>query len=197
MDNFLFATASRTGYRSLKSQLLQHTKSPEAESELRGHRKTLEVYVPLHVVALDEQHARHPVALTISSRSVWRIPHSDLLFYPYTMCKNCQTVTLLREVHFVSSERTFCHLILPDEAHFELSGCLNKKTRGTGVKLIQINCICNHFTSATTSQSQSIGIVWDISIRYQWSLFFFILFEYSYCNLCPYVHLVNAFLLPE
>jgi len=80
MDNFLFATPSRTGYRSLKPQLLQHTKSPEAESKLRGHRKTLEVYVPLHVVALDEQHARHPVALTISSRSVRRIPHSDLLF---------------------------------------------------------------------------------------------------------------------
>jgi hypothetical protein len=64
MDNFLFATQSRIGHRSFESQLLQHTKSPEAESELPGHRKTLEVYVPLHVVALDEQHARHPVAVS-------------------------------------------------------------------------------------------------------------------------------------
>jgi hypothetical protein len=36
-------------------------------------------------------------------------------------------VILLREVHFVRSERTFRHLILPDEAHFELSGCVNKQ----------------------------------------------------------------------
>jgi len=127
MDNFLFATQSRTEYRSFEPPLLQHTKSPEAESELRGHRKTLDVYVPLHVVALNEEQARRPVALTMSSRSVERIPHSDLLFQPYTLCKNCQTVILLREVHFVSSERTFRHLIMPDEAHFELSGCVNNQ----------------------------------------------------------------------
>lgn len=127
MDNFLFATPSRTEYRSFEPQLLQNTKSPEAGSELRGHRKTLDVYVPLHVVALDEEHARHPVALIMSSRSVRRIPHSHLLFQPYTLYKNCKTVILLREVHFVSSERTFCHLIMPDEADVELSGCVNKQ----------------------------------------------------------------------
>jgi hypothetical protein len=34
---------------------------------------------------------------------------------------------LSRELHFVSSELTFPHLIMPDEAHFELSGCVNKQ----------------------------------------------------------------------
>jgi hypothetical protein len=145
MDNFLFATPPRTGYRSFEPQLLQHTQSTEAESELRGHRKTLEVYVPLHVVALDEEHARHPVALTMSSRSIRRIPHSDLLFQPYTLCKNCQTMIWLQEVHLVNSERTFRHLIMPDEAHFELSGCVNKQNTRYWSEA-NPNCIRNHFT---------------------------------------------------
>lgn len=47
---------------------------------MRRHRKTIKVYVPLHVVAPDRDFAS--------------------------------------EVHFVSSERTNRHLIMPDEAHW-------------------------------------------------------------------------------
>ena len=49
------------------------------------------------------------------------------------------------------------------------------KTRSTEVKLIRMNCIYNHFTA------QSNGIVWDISVRYQRSSYFF---GCCYCDLC-------------
>jgi hypothetical protein len=79
---------------------------------------------------------RHSVALNISSRSLWRILHSGLLFRPYQLhivgevsdrdfawrsafCE--QFVTLVNEHSDVIRQ-----VIMSDEAHFELPGCVNK-----------------------------------------------------------------------
>jgi hypothetical protein len=40
---------------------------------------------------------------------------------------------------------------MSDKAHFELPGCVNKKK--TGVQLIQMNCMWNHFTVRGTVRS--------------------------------------------
>ena len=79
---------------------------------------------------------RHSLALNISRRSLRRILHSVLHFHTHkdTLCKNCQTVFLLHEVHFVSNFVTLVnehpdirHLIIIDEAHSELFGCVNRQ----------------------------------------------------------------------
>jgi len=57
-QRFLFATLSRSGYRSFKPRLLRLTIKPEALSEPCGHRQTLKEYGPLSAVTpLDDQYA--------------------------------------------------------------------------------------------------------------------------------------------
>lgn len=80
---------------------------------------------------------RHSIALGISNRTVRRILHRDLHFHPYKI----QIVQALKETDYVSRQR-FCeefldlinqdegiinHLWMSDEAHFHLSGYVNKQ----------------------------------------------------------------------
>lgn len=76
---------------------------------------------------------KQAVALGMSRRSLHRIMHSELNFYPYRMC----VVQQLSARDYVT-RRTSCENMLAtlphdanvffsDEAHFHLSGCVNKQ----------------------------------------------------------------------
>ena len=82
---------------------------------------------------------RHSVALTISSRSLQQTLHSDLYFHTYK----------LNFVQELASRSAFCeqfvtlakqhadviyHLIISDEGHSKLSGCVNNQTCSIRVK---------------------------------------------------------------
>jgi hypothetical protein len=93
------------------------------------------------------------------------------IFIPtnHTLCKNCQTVILLQEVYFVSifsptfpNENTgvIRHLKMSDEAHFELSGCVNTQR-------VRYWSEANpHEVRVKQIQSESNSVVWDISVRH-------------------------------
>jgi hypothetical protein len=148
-ERFLIATLSRNGYRSFEPRLLQQIKNLKAESKLCGHQKTLKDHEPLSVVTPNDQQ------VDIQLPSTYRVDRLDgyfILVYiftatNYSACKNGQTVILLQEVHFVSNFFTLAnehpyfihHLIMSDEAHFELPGWVNKKTCCIGVQLIRMN----------------------------------------------------------
>jgi len=76
---------------------------------------------------------KHASALGISNRSVRRIPHQDLHFHPYKMA----VVQELTQQDWINRAEACQHLIerLPDdaivffsdEAHFHISGCVNKQ----------------------------------------------------------------------
>ena len=78
---------------------------------------------------------RHSVALNDSSRSLQRILHSDVHFHPYKL----HTVQELSGRNFASKSSLYeqfvtllkehpdviRHLIMSDDSHLELSGCVN------------------------------------------------------------------------
>ncbi|GBM68340.1 hypothetical protein AVEN_138181-1 [Araneus ventricosus] len=76
---------------------------------------------------------RHATAMRISDRSVRRILHLDLKFYPYKMMVVQEIKDLDWANRRASSEAILqnvpCDVILlsGDEAHFHLSGCVNKQ----------------------------------------------------------------------
>jgi hypothetical protein len=93
------------------------------------------------------------------------------IFIPanHILCKNSQTVILLQEVYFVSIFSTFLnenpgvirHLKMSDEAHFELSGCVNTQR-------VRYWSEANlHEVRVKQIQSDSNNVVWDISARHQ------------------------------
>lgn len=80
---------------------------------------------------------RHSDALNIPRSSLqWTLQY-DLYFHPFKshIVQNCQAVILLQEVYLVSNfffstfpnenPGVIRHLKMSDEAHFELSGCVN------------------------------------------------------------------------
>jgi hypothetical protein len=82
----------------------------------------LKGYKPLLVTDPNDQHAN------ILLPSIYWKDHFNrycILTYiinpiKYRLCKNCQTMSLLQEECFASN------LLMLDEAHFELSACVNK-----------------------------------------------------------------------
>jgi hypothetical protein len=115
---------------------------------------------------------RHSVALNVSSRSLRRIVHFALHFRPYQLhivrelpdcdfasrCVFCkQFVTLVNE-----HSDAIRQVVMSDEAHFELPGCVNEQNRsGTNPNELHVKPL----------HSQSNSMVRDISVRYHWSLF--------------------------
>jgi hypothetical protein len=78
-------------------------KDPEAQSELCGHRKTLKEYELLSVAAPNDQHIDIQLPATYGAD---RTDGYFNLIYIFTrtkdtLCKNCQTLILLQEVHFM------------------------------------------------------------------------------------------------
>ena len=87
----------------------------------------------------------------------------------HTLCKNCQTVTLLQEVYFVSkcfstfqneNRGVIRHLKMSDEAHFELSACVNTQ------RVRYWNEANRHDVRVKQIRSESNIEVWDISVRH-------------------------------
>jgi hypothetical protein len=69
-----------------------------------------------------------------------------------------------RFVTFVNEHSdTIRQVIMSDEAHFESPGCVNKQNRS------EANPNELHVKSL---HSQRNTMVWDISVRYHWSIFF-------------------------
>ena len=144
---FLIATSWRNEYRSFEPRLLQQIKYLKAVSELCGHRKTLKEQEPLLVVALNDQH------VDIQLPSTYRANRSDgyfilvYFFIPtnYTLCKNCFNKCILWAIFTSVNEHSdvILQVIMSDEAHVELPGWWTNKT---GLELIQMNCMCIHFT---------------------------------------------------
>ena len=109
--------------------------------------------------------------------STYRAVRSDgyfnmiYIFIPtnHILCKNCQTVILLQEVYFVSNcfstfpnenPGVIRHLKVSEEAHFELSGCVNKQ------RVRYWNETNPHEACVKQIQSESNSVVWDISVRH-------------------------------
>jgi transposase len=95
---------------------------------------------------------RHAASLNISDRSLRRILHKDLNFHPYKI----QVVQQLQE-HDLFSRTNFCrefltsvdedevHSLLMSDAHFHLSGFVNKISAIEQTKT-PTSCIRNHYT---------------------------------------------------
>lgn len=76
---------------------------------------------------------RHSVALNDSNRSLRRILHSDLHFHPYKLhtmqelpVRNFDSKSAFYEQFVILVKEhsdVILHLMMSDEAHFELSGC--------------------------------------------------------------------------
>ena len=84
---------------------------------------------------------RHSAALGLSDRSVHRILHKDLNFHPYKTA----TVQELNDhdmanrrisseqlLEMLNDDGVISTLLMTDEAHFHLSGYINKKIIATG-----------------------------------------------------------------
>jgi hypothetical protein len=195
MELSLIAAPSRTGYRSFETRLLQQIKKLKAESELFGHRRTLKEHEPLMVVAPNDQH------VDIQLPSTYRADRSDELFImvyfsslPITHCARtatpwfCFKKCILWAIFYLS-ERTFRWYSSSDNvrrSHFELP-CVNKQNR-SAANLNELHVKPLH--------SQRNSTVWDISLRYHWSL---ILPEWNwqcgYCDIwpvCAYIWWTNS-----
>ena len=99
---------------------------------------------------------RHSVALNDSSRSLQRVHHSDVHFHP---CK-LHTARELPGRNFVSKSSFYeqfvtlvkghsdviRHLIMSDDSHRELSGCVYIHNVRYWSEYIRMKCMWNHFT---------------------------------------------------
>jgi hypothetical protein len=74
----------------------------------------------------------HSFCCPLTCRSLCKIVNSDLLCHHYKIqtAEKCQTMILHQEVNWIifylSEQKSRCYSYLVNEAHFELSVCVNK-----------------------------------------------------------------------
>jgi hypothetical protein len=177
-------------------------KNLKAESELCGHRRKLSEHEPLSVIAPNNQH------VDIQLPSTYRADRSDGYFIVFTLspCHPYQ-LHIVREMsdREFASRSAFCEqfvtlvnehsavirqVIMSDEAHFELPGCVNKQNRSAAnPNELHVKPLHNH-SGTVRSGILAFGVIGPY------------FFEDETGNSVTmtsdrYVYMVNKFLLPE
>ena len=79
---------------------------------------------------------RHSTAIGLSDRSVWRILHKDLNFHPYKIAivqelsdrdMANRRISSEQLLEMLSDDGVINTVLMTDEAHFRLSGYVNKQ----------------------------------------------------------------------